>query len=565
MVSKKIKTILFLAANPTGTTRLRLDREAREIEEGLKRSNKRDQFDFIQKTAVRVQDLRRGLLDIAPQIVHFSGHGDPIGGIALEDDQGETYLVPTDALADLFELCADHVEVVFLNACYSEAQADAIAKHIPYVIGMKEGISDDAAIPFSIGFYDALGAGKTIEEAYRFGCNAIDLHGLPEQLVPILKRGPMDNHSKRLGHQSMPDVYLDVAVVNEDSSSWNHGSDTILTYSLNRNDTRIIIQRSMGYISAFETGGPIYSLNYRTTPYGPFLWDFPIIDFKLLNNSSETVYLTEIVFDIEESRIDPTPLLTIEKDIQHTNAGQLRLVNEGTSDINDITIAFHLAPGDIATPLDTAPPYPHSVVLPLLTDRASIDITEAFKTTGVNIKGLIEASGRLAKAFLSRWVLDSRLKLSPDELSERMQHINEFKRWVVTLAGEISFRAPAAGGEMHHCVRFQAPVSMANWGGLGYQKPPTFTYNTIFNIDQVGYERRVQISHEIKPGETDRFTVKVAIVQSSFHRFRATVRDIRGGIIQSPLIEMTCFVPRSLKMLIEFAMGHRVPVKAEET
>ena len=41
-----IKKILILAANPEGTSRLRLDDEVREIEAGLKRVQKREKFDL---------------------------------------------------------------------------------------------------------------------------------------------------------------------------------------------------------------------------------------------------------------------------------------------------------------------------------------------------------------------------------------------------------------------------------------------------------------------------------------------------------------------------------------
>jgi len=80
------------------------------------------------------------------------------------------------------------VKCVVLNACYSEAQADAIAEHIDYVVGMKEAIGDEAAIKFAVGFYDALEAGRNFETAYKFGCSAIDLKGIPEYLTPVLKK-----------------------------------------------------------------------------------------------------------------------------------------------------------------------------------------------------------------------------------------------------------------------------------------------------------------------------------------------------------------------------------------
>jgi hypothetical protein len=179
--------ILVLAANPVDTTRLRLEEEIREIDEGLRRARHRDRFDIKIRLAVRIDDLRRAMLDEPPQIVHFSGHGDS-EGIALEDEHGEAQLISNEAVAGLFALFQSDLQCVVLNACYSEPQAEAIVQHIPYVIGMSKEISDRAAIEFAVGFYDALGAGRSVEDAYKFGCNAIQLHSIPEHLTPVLKK-----------------------------------------------------------------------------------------------------------------------------------------------------------------------------------------------------------------------------------------------------------------------------------------------------------------------------------------------------------------------------------------
>jgi CHAT domain len=202
---KLVRTLLILAANPKGTERLRLDEEVKKIEQGLERSKRRDQFKLVVKWAVTDDDLRRAMLDNEPEIVHFSGHGvgsghgdsgrdfvtereDGTGGLAFENDSGQVQLITGDALARLFELCADSVKCVVLNACYSEVQAKAISQHIGYVVGMKKAIGDEAAIKFAVGFYDALGAGRNFETAYKFGCSAIDLNGIPEYLTPVLKK-----------------------------------------------------------------------------------------------------------------------------------------------------------------------------------------------------------------------------------------------------------------------------------------------------------------------------------------------------------------------------------------
>lgn len=186
-----MKTILILSANPKGTSVLQLEREIRDIREGLERSQNREQFQIEQRGAARAKDLRQGLLDLKPTIVHFCGHGTGERGLVLEDDAGEAYLASTEALAGLFGTLPDQPECVLLNACYAEVQAKAMVQHINYVIGMQDEIRDDLAIAFTQGFYDGLGAGQSIEVAYKLGCNAIQFE-VSKKLTPGRKLDPID-------------------------------------------------------------------------------------------------------------------------------------------------------------------------------------------------------------------------------------------------------------------------------------------------------------------------------------------------------------------------------------
>ena len=186
----EVVKILFLAANPSGTERRSLDEEIRRIELALERAKRREKFKIIPKWAVTDDDLRRALLDHEPEVVHFSGHGGGSQGLAFVDSQGRLLVISGDSLARLFELCADHVRCVILNACFSEVQAKVISRHIEIVVGMSQDIGDEASIKFSEGFYDALGAGRSAEKAFEFGRSAIDLRSLREHLVPIILRNP---------------------------------------------------------------------------------------------------------------------------------------------------------------------------------------------------------------------------------------------------------------------------------------------------------------------------------------------------------------------------------------
>ncbi|MCT7978672.1 CHAT domain-containing protein [Laspinema olomoucense] len=176
--------ILILSANPKQTTSLRLDEEVREIKEGLKRAQSRELFSIESAEATRYKDIRRAILDHAPTIIHFSGHGVGQDGLIFEDETGLPRMVDTEAIGGLFQLFRDKVKCVVLNACYSDSQAQEIAKHINHVIGMSQAIDDKAAIEFSVAFYDALGAKKSYYFAYQLGCNAIKMAGIPQESIP---------------------------------------------------------------------------------------------------------------------------------------------------------------------------------------------------------------------------------------------------------------------------------------------------------------------------------------------------------------------------------------------
>jgi hypothetical protein len=182
------KTILIAAASPSDEARLRLDVEVRDITEGLRLAEQRDQFLLEKIWAIRVRDLRRAMQTHKPTIVHFCGHGTGEQGIILEDNQGKAQLVSSDALAGFFELFTDSVECVVLNACFSVVQAEGIVKHIPYVIGMSKAIGDEAAIEFAVAFYDSVAAGEHYERAYKVACNAIAMAGVSGHLIPQLFR-----------------------------------------------------------------------------------------------------------------------------------------------------------------------------------------------------------------------------------------------------------------------------------------------------------------------------------------------------------------------------------------
>lgn len=191
-------SILFLAADPTDDARLRLGEELREIQDMLQHGRQRERFTLHQRLSARPGDISQAILDVTPQIVHFSGHGTEAGELCFEDERGGTLPIKPEALASLFEVLGGKVQCVVLNACYSEAQARAIAEHVDLVVGMNQEVGDPAAVAFSVGFYQGLAAGCSIEEAFQLGCVQIRLRNIPEHLTPVLIKKESHTHAHSL-------------------------------------------------------------------------------------------------------------------------------------------------------------------------------------------------------------------------------------------------------------------------------------------------------------------------------------------------------------------------------
>src|SRR5437016_13261369 len=81
---------------------------------------------FESEWAVRPDDLSKFLLDYAPLVVHFSGHGSPTGDLSLQSESGGPAPVAVNVLANLFQILKSPTECVVLNACHSSAQAQAL-------------------------------------------------------------------------------------------------------------------------------------------------------------------------------------------------------------------------------------------------------------------------------------------------------------------------------------------------------------------------------------------------------------------------------------------------------
>jgi hypothetical protein len=262
--------ILFLSANPSNTTQLRLSEEVRTIDERLRASEVNQRFDLAQAWAVRETDLADAMLRHKPHIVHFSGHGSTGGEVILEDNLGKLDPVSPQSLSELFGILSDNIQCVVLNACFSETQAQAIVKHVPCVVGMSNAIDDASAVAFAGGFYRGLGWGQDVQTAFRLGCNEISLSGLKGADIPkLLHRDDVDPSNLHLISESLPFetvtveqelIRLDVLIV---TTGQKHTIKVTPDVAVGR--LAPVLAEKLGLPSRFENGMAVqYRLENRT-------------------------------------------------------------------------------------------------------------------------------------------------------------------------------------------------------------------------------------------------------------------------------------------------------------
>ncbi len=178
--------ILFLSANPDDLHALHTEREARDIQEAILLSDKQARLELHFALAVRDTDIQQHFLRHEPEIVHFSSHGYPGGAIVVEDAHGKQTPIEGTLLAELFHSLRVQPRCVFLNACFSAAQAESVAQAAEVVIARPESVKDSAAILFAKIFYQTLASGGSIGEAFTSGCWQLKEQGWGRDQEPVM-------------------------------------------------------------------------------------------------------------------------------------------------------------------------------------------------------------------------------------------------------------------------------------------------------------------------------------------------------------------------------------------
>lgn len=172
--------VLVLTASPADMKPIRVHEEESKLKaaifEGLER---RSRLNLKVVRGATPNDILAELNEFRPHVLHISAHGDRDGSLSFLDGNGDSTQVPLRGLIAAIKSAGEELQLVVLNACYSEAVAAVLQEHVDCAIGMRKAIADPSAIQFSAAFYGGLSHGRSIGRAFEQGLAAVKVNALP--------------------------------------------------------------------------------------------------------------------------------------------------------------------------------------------------------------------------------------------------------------------------------------------------------------------------------------------------------------------------------------------------
>jgi hypothetical protein len=201
---RPVKLLVVLAA-PKDQPELDMARE----EAGIRQALQNVPVELSVLRHASVERLHDALLNFAPHILHFSGHGvvdNGFGGLALEDPaSGDTDPLSARQMRSLLNRMG--ITLAVLNACETARHStrDAlmgvaqalIREEIPAVIAMQFLVSESVALMFTRRLYEFLFRGDPLEKIVTETRVGIDIHTEEDRIswgIPVLFMRAKDGH-----------------------------------------------------------------------------------------------------------------------------------------------------------------------------------------------------------------------------------------------------------------------------------------------------------------------------------------------------------------------------------
>ena len=355
-------------------------------------------------------------------------------------------------------------------------------------------------------------------------------------------------------------VTVDIKVAESPPTDGKHGErypdDRVLRYQFEKSgdgrEAELTIVPAMDYLSRLQNDEIIDAVPFF---WNPFHCQFPNLDITIVNNTSETVVLTDASFIVSNSTEDLSPVIVF-KDNNYLM--KLAIQNEGWSKICNPVLKCNLSPTSATEycpdpsidHIKAAPPFEHEFRLDDFAETYELDLADTFAALGVDVDGILEAGFRPQ----SMYVMDAMQRGQDTKLAQhlgRFPNLDNNEKWrpfpdgYAVVAGVFEYDAIDADGKLKsYTTTFRARVFLFNVR-FDAPMPPSYQYHVELKSNGKDYAVSCPISHSLCPGEPDRFQVRLACPQSARHTFRIVWRFNGDREIVSPKIKLNQFIPRT--------------------
>lgn len=316
-------------------------------------------------------------------------------------------------------------------------------------------------------------------------------------------------------------IFLDVTLYEQNKSTGSQGltevaqslSDATLRYWYERSKDQIDVNYAMPYLTLASKGGPVPAI-YDSLGTSSLIWQFPALAIKVVNNTNQTLLVSEAAIDVKESHINNEPLLVINPGYYYRAKGQegitpigaFHIINQGWGDVIDGKLELQI----------TSPVY-----FPALNGlKESFELGTFSEIKTINILSSPPKAGEGCNRALNG-----------------MGGPSEY----VSVDGEITYFTES---HQKRRVRFNSPVRVKYCGGLLGDLNITAAYDVQLEAGKSGYVKYVPIAQSIKPGDADYFLLRVGSDKSAQFNLGVSFRT-SGPEARTVNVLMNIFVPRS--------------------
>ncbi|ENU25287.1 hypothetical protein F993_00061 [Acinetobacter proteolyticus] len=267
-------------------------------------------------------------------------------------------------------------------------------------------------------------------------------------------------------------------------------------YNSNFLDNTLYITPSIEYIDNLKKSTPITAEHFW---YSPFEWNLPRLSVKTENSTNNEILLEKVVFTVNSSQFDQTPIPIFIKDATRA----VTFYNDGWGALINTEIEMGLQPESVCN---------ENVVVSKSSFQQikKIKVGRILESKSIEIDDLITPTLKENMRVCAVGILSY-----TDELKNQWR---------------VPFRTS---------VRLEPP-------GSSMPAPPNTTYDLYLPAGKSGYTIELPISQSIPAKGTDHFQIAVYSDKSAIFNITATVFSARGKKVTKSNVKLIYFRPRSV-------------------